>query len=138
MKKWIYLLVTLLISTTVVTAITEEDKAAIRTSIDNAYKYEYYDPERSARADAKRYVKDKYFYKYLDCKNTCEVEWNKIRAKKSDFSFFTTPEAIEKEAKDTYNACIANNCEDIKQVQMQECYNYIEEYIAVKNKSKRK
>lgn len=138
MKKWIYLLVILLINTTIANAITEEDKAAIKTRIDDAYKYFYYNPEPQAQARAREYVKDKYFYKYIDCKNTCEVEWNKIRSKMNTYSFFTSPEAIEKEAKETYNACVVNNCEDIKQIQMQECYDYIEEYIATKNKTKRK
>lgn len=136
--KQIFLLLCLLILIQSCYAITEEDKAAIRASVDEAYKYFYYDPEPQAYSRAKRYVKDKYFYKYLDCKNNCEVEWNKIRAKKSDFSFFTNAEAIEKEAKETYNACVVNNCEDIKQIQIQECYDYIEEYIATKNKTKRK
>lgn len=136
MKKFVILLIILLTSSSFAMAITDEDKINIEARIDEAYKYFYNNSENQARSRAKEYVKNKYFYKYLDCKNSCEVEWNKIRTKADKFSIFTDPETIQKEANQAYYTCVTNNCEEIKQVQMEECYRYIEKYIDIKNKRK--
>lgn len=138
MKKIIYVLTALLFTSHIVLAITDEDKSAIRARIDEAYQYEYYNPEVAARKSAKKWVDDNYFFAYIKCKNNCEIEWNKIRAKANNFSIFTNAEAIQKEAKETFYACMENNCEDIKRIQIQECHDYIDEYIEVKNKNRKK
>ncbi len=128
MKKLIYLLVILLINTTVANAITEDDKAAIRASINETYRNVYYSPEHEARSRVKHYIDDTYFYEYIKCKNNCEIEWDFVRAKTRSNSM----------AKETFDSCMANNCNYIKEVQVQECYDYVDQYIELKNKNKKK
>lgn len=138
MRKFIYILITLLLTSTYGFAINEDDKAAIRASIDETYKYVYYNPEPEARSKAKEYVKDKYFYAYIQCKNNCEVELDRVRAKVNNFSIFTAPAKIQKEANETFNSCMISNCNYIKEVQIRECSDYIDEYIQIKNKTRKK
>lgn len=119
-------------------AITEDDKAAIRARIDETYKYVYYNPEPEARDRADEYVADKYFYEFIKCKNNCEVDSEGVRAKANQFSIFTDPAKIQQEANEMFNSCMATNCNPIKEIQIKECSDYIDEYIQIKNKSKKK
>lgn len=138
MKK-LFLLALLLMTTTQLSyAITEEDKSAIRNQIDEVYKYSYYNPEPQARTRAEKYVGDKYFYDYIQCKNNCETEFDNVRAKSNKFSVFSNPAAIQEEARQTFYSCMEKNCNHIKEVEMQECYDYIDKYIELKNKNKKK
>lgn len=138
MKKIFYLFAILLLTSSCCFAITEDDKTAIRASIDETYKYVYYNPEPEARSKAKEYVKDKYFYAYIKCKNNCEVELDRVRAKANNFSIFTDPAKIQKEANETFNSCMAANCNAIKEIKIQECYDYIDQYIELKNQARKK
>lgn len=128
MKKTVYLLIMLMVSSSTALAITEEDKAHIRQKIDEGYKYVYFNPEPEARDKAKEYVKDTYFYEYIKCKNDCETLWDYTRAKTRNNS----------QAKEVFNSCMIKYCNDIKEILIKECYDYIDEYIELKNKNRKK
>ncbi|MDE5889335.1 MAG: hypothetical protein K2H20_04880 [Bacilli bacterium] len=138
MKKFVFLLLSLIITINISYAITEQDKAAIREKIDEAYRYYYYNPEDAARSRACDYVKDTYFFTYVKCKNNCEVESQKIKAKGNRATSYSALERYRQESNDYFYSCMSNNCNYIKDVQQKECYNYIEEYIQYKNKTRKK
>lgn len=128
MKKVVILLITLLTSSSFAMAITDEDKTRMRAIIDETFKYESYNPPYMAEQRAKEYVKDTYFYEFIKCKNNCEIEWDYTRAK--------TRSNIR--AKEVFDSCMVSKCNHIKEVEMQECYDYIQEYIQLKNKNIKK
>lgn len=138
MRKFIFILITLVCLSSYSFAITEDDKAAIRTRIDETYKYVYYNPEPEARSRAADYINYTYFDEFIKCKNNCEIEWSNIRTKANKFSVFTNPETVQKEANTTFNQCMVSNCNPIKEIQIKECYDYIDEYIEIKNKTRKK
>lgn len=134
MKKLLLFTAITLITAQACFSITEEDKAAIRANIDETYSYVYYNPAIEARDRATQYVNSRYFDKYIKCRNNCEIEMDKIRAKANYFSLFTDPEQIQKEANDTFKRCMVENCNHIKEVEMKEYYDYIDKYINSKKR----
>lgn len=128
MKKLVYLLLILFLTANLCFAITDKDKAVIRASIDETYRNVYYSPEHEARSRVKHYVDDTYFYEYIKCKNNCEVEWDMVRAKTRN----------NNTANEVFNNCMIKNCNYIKDIQAQECYDFIDEYIELKEKSRKK
>nr|DAJ74786.1 MAG TPA: hypothetical protein [Caudoviricetes sp.] len=117
MKKLLLFTLIALTTTQFCYAITVEDKAAIRAEIDEIYKYCGNSAPVEAKDKAKIYVYNQYFYTFQKCRAACETE---------------------REATETYTSCYEKKCRDIKDVQMKECYNYIDEYIEYKNKTRKK
>lgn len=128
MNKLSYLLLILFLTANLCLAITENDKAKLKANIDETYKYVYYNPAPEARRHAKIYVEDTYFDEYIKCKNNCEVEWDMVRGKTRN----------NNTANQVFNNCMIKNCNYIKDVQAQECYDFIDEYIELKEKSRKK
>lgn len=141
MKKTVYLLIGLLFSIILTYAMTEEDKAEIRAIVDETYKYYYSNPAPHARSRAQDVVSNRYLHYYIKCKNNCEAECQSIRSQRNSASvlrILQDPDEFDQKGYQYFHSCMEQNCNSIRDIEMQECNKYIDEYIEYKNKIHRK
>lgn len=134
MKKLLLLTIITFISIQYCFANSNIHKENIKKTIDEvyyAYSHSPYYAENLARGRADYYIKDEFGFK--ECEYKCIEEKEKIRCKANNFSPFTDPETIKKEANEYYNECI-NECKANLENSTQEYYKFIEEYIKSKKR----